>query len=228
MKILLIDNTMDTDCWGSNDVSRFLLTRPDITVHTRRAPHGDLPRDLAQYDRLVLSGSRTSCLEKGHWIDQLDQAVKTFLNLGRPFLGICYGHQTLCRVVGDRTHLRIGTTPEFGWTEILQTEKNSLFTGLPEKFHSFSSHYEEVSSLPKGMRSFAKSERCTIQAVQLEGKAVFGIQFHPEKLEDEGNQSLEKRMNERKKDGLLGYGKSKSLYNSAVGSTLFQNFLEHS
>src|SRR4051794_27909940 len=100
MRILIIDNNIDPDAWGSSDLRRMASLAQGATVHTRRAPHGDLPANPAAYDRVLVSGSKTSCLDSAPWVESLHEFIRRTLDLGRPFLGVCYGHQSLIRSLG--------------------------------------------------------------------------------------------------------------------------------
>jgi GMP synthase-like glutamine amidotransferase len=224
MKILIIDNTIDRDCWGSADLARFAAVEGGASVTVRRGPQADLPVFPERFDRLVLSGSKTSCLETFPWVEKLEEFTARWIDSGKPFLGVCYGHQILARALGGRDHVRRGKRPEFGWTRIEQVASSRLLEGLPKSFVSYSSHYEEVGTLPSGFRLLARSSDCAIQAAELVGRPVFGIQFHPERDLKAGDEALRRRKKEGKTDGLLGYGKGETLFDPAVGATLFRNF----
>jgi len=225
MKVLIIDNTMDRDSWGAADLRSFVTRSPDRTAFVRRAPQGDLPSSIQTYDRIILSGSRTSCLEEGAWISRLDTLLKEALNAGKPILGVCYGHQALNRVLGGKAVLRKGPKGEFGWSKIQLVERAPLFAGLPDEFWSFSSHYEEVATLPKGMRLLAKSEDCEIQACRLEDLPVYGIQFHPEKDLKSTQHSIHEWKKDDRAGRILHEKSSQKLYDPKVGEKIFENFL---
>jgi GMP synthase (glutamine-hydrolysing) len=225
MKVLIIDNTQDRDCWGSADLKRFVTNSPDRTAFVRRAPQSDLPDSVHEYDRIILSGSRSSCLSDDPWVAKLDHLIREALTENRPILGVCYGHQAIARVLGGKNVLRKGHAGEFGWTEIEIVAPSPLFKGLPERFWSFSSHYEEVSEIPPGMKLLAQSKACAIQATQLEGRPVYGIQFHPEKDLGDTKKSLREWSLEKRKN-VLRENDSPKLYNADVGTKIFGNFLE--
>lgn len=225
MRLLIIDNTLDPDSWGSSNLARFGRLSSGSTVTVRRAPHDDLPSNPSVYDKVILSGSRTSCLEDAPWISRLDAFVRDWIGSGKPLLGVCYGHQALVRAMAGKTHVRKAAEPEFGWTRIEVLEGSPLLEHVPREFHSFSSHYEEVAELPAGFRRLARSRDCEIQACQLGDRPVFGIQFHPEKDLNEG----ERILSDKKKAGapkkLLGLGQGKTLFDASIGETIFGNFL---
>ncbi len=221
MRILIIDNNIDLDSWGSKNLRKFAAQAPRATVYVRRGPEDDLPQNVKYFDRLIVSGSKTSALENATWISHEENFIKSFLNEGKPFLGVCYGHQILSRALGGIDFVRKSAVPELGWTEIEQTTPSKLFEGLPRKFYSFSIHKDEVSSLPPGTKSLAKSKDCEIQAFQLEGRPVFGIQFHPEKGLEDAVKILAQF--EKKDDSKKG---PKNPFDPKVGQTIFGNFLK--
>jgi GMP synthase (glutamine-hydrolysing) len=226
MKILIIDNNIDLDCWGSQDLCRMAKLASKATVFVRRAPQGDLPKDPADFDRIVVSGSKTSVLEDAPWVSQLLDFIKKAVDQRKPFLGICYGHQMLSRALGGKDSVRKADTAEFGWTEIQVIEPSPLMKNVPSTFYSFSAHYDEVSQLPKGMRNLAHSEACQVQACQLEQFPIFGIQFHPEKNMTEAKKILVERKLKKDPQVLLNPNRSEDLYDPKLGETLFKNFLE--
>jgi GMP synthase (glutamine-hydrolysing) len=225
VKILIIDNNIDLDCWGSEDLRQCAQIAPDATIITRRAPENDLPTSPAEFDSIIVSGSKTSGLEEAPWVDQLIQFTQCAIEMQKPFLGVCFGHQILARSLGGKKVVGKATTPEFGWSQIRIVESSHLMKGLENPFYSFSSHFEEVSQLPRGMRKLAESELCPIQACQLEDLPIFGIQFHPEKsARDAEKIFMDKRKAKELK--LLHPKLSKELYSSKIAETIFSNFFK--
>ena len=226
MKVLIIDNTRDADSWGSSALRSFVTKTPDRTAFVRRAPENDLPESIREFDRIILSGSRTSCLEEGPWISRLDDLLREALRERKPILGVCYGHQALNRVLGGTSVLRRGSPGEFGWIEVEIVERAPLFEGLPDRFWSFASHDEEVFALPKGMRLLARSRDCPIQACRLEDLPVYGIQFHPEKDLPAATHSVAGWQKDSRKAQILHAKGGAKYFNPAVGEKLFGNFLK--
>jgi GMP synthase (glutamine-hydrolysing) len=228
MKILVIDNNIDRDCWGSKDLCRLAQLAAGATVYVRRAPENDLPKSPDEFDRIIVSGSKTSALADEPWIENLFAFIRRAVELKKPYLGVCYGHQALVRALGgSKEHVRVAATAEFGWTKIqLSSETSPLTQNLPNQFYSFSAHFEEVSHLPRGMKTLAYSEDCAIQACQLESLPIFGIQFHPEKGLEETTKILKDRKALKSPPVLLNPTRSLKLYNPELGKTLFQNFLQ--
>lgn len=225
MRVLIIDNNVMKESWGAQDLSAAtcaaLASRGGATAYVRRAPQEDLPSDVGTYDAIVISGSLTSAMDQSPWVHKLDELIRRAVALGKPMLGVCYGHQSIARTLGGLQTARLSAEPEYGWTKIEQLGSPQLFAGLPRFFHSFSSHREELVDLPSEFVTLAKSDRCAIQAFELRGKPVFGVQFHPEKsLED-----CEKSILEKKKAKLpVLPGSGKKLFDPKVRERIFSNF----
>ena len=224
MKILIVDNTIDADCWGMPELVKQARQVSNAAVYVRRGPHGDLPHPN-DFDRVIVSGSKASCNDSEPWALQLLNFIHQTLSAQKPFLGICYGHQMLARALGGIQMVRKRREPEFGWTEIEVIEDSPLFRGLPRKFHTLNLHYDEISALPPGMKNLARSKDCAVQAVQLRDLPVFGIQFHPERELEAADKDLAKYKKKGRPKHLIHYGEGKKYYDSKVGAQIFKNFL---
>ena len=226
MKVLVIDNNIDPHSWGARNLVRYARQQAGANVYTRRGPSDDLPHSAVGFDRIIISGSRTSCLDHFPWVGRLEEFVRQAVDQGTPVLGVCYGHQVIARAFGGRQIVRRAEKSEFGWTRIEQTNDSRLFQGLPKVFYSFSSHFEEVGSLAPGFRHLARSPDCEIQAVQLEQRPVFGIQFHPEKNLSEAQEILDERVRKGGAKTLLHPKDSEKLYSPDVAERIFSNFFK--
>lgn len=221
MKILIIDNTIDKPLNLAPDFRRYF----DQSVTVRRSPEEDLPIAIDDFTHVILSGSRTSCMDQSPWVLKLIELVHKIVEREIPLLGVCFGHQIIARSFGGDSAVRKSSTPEFGWVEVTQTNTNPILQGLPAKFYSFQSHFEEVASLPTNFILTASSNRCTIQSYYVKSKPIFGVQFHPERNASEGNASLLQRIDKVPKECIFGHGKAKEFYNENVARTIFSNFL---
>jgi GMP synthase (glutamine-hydrolysing) len=224
MKILIIDNNIMKDSWGCENLRQFARQVPAATLSVRRAPEGDLPKSVQGYDRIVVSGSVTGACDQAPWIDRLLEFIRQAVEARKPYLGVCYGHQMLARALGGREAVRKAARAEFGWTQIKIDQKSPILAGLPKEFYSFSSHQDEVATLPSGAQITAHSEHCAIQSFSLKDAPAFGIQFHPEKLLDECEKSLVKWKKDFSQRETLQPTRGKALYREEIGTTLFKNF----
>lgn len=227
MNVLVIDNTMDADSWGASEIRKLLSkTAPGISVRVRRSPQMDLPADLIGIDRLVLTGSRASCLEEAPWVGKLDALLRRAIDSGLPILGLCYGHQSLIRVIGGRGYLKEADRGEYGWTRIRQIGSNPILKGLPNEFYSYSSHVEQAHALPPELRSVAASDLCPIQGFVHEEKPVFGLQFHPEKGPESELKTLASLKKKGRQEWFSGQGQARKRFDKRVGEKVFENFIQ--
>lgn len=233
LKILILDNNREADSFGSSNLVHWALkTSPQGSeVLVRRGPEQDLPRDLA-FDALVISGSITSCLETEEpWIKPHDEFITAQIKKGLPILGVCYGHQTIARCLfrmsGMDVRLAKAENAELGWQAVKRIDSSAIFEGLPETFVTYESHYELVTELPPGTKRLAETERCAIQAFEVIGKPIYGIQFHPEYSIQEAEESLASKIKKGvRKDWILNPGKGSKLYDENVGNLIFGNFFK--
>jgi GMP synthase (glutamine-hydrolysing) len=122
---------------------------------------------------LIFSGGPASVYEPG--APKCDPAI---FELGIPTLGICYGMQLACQVLGGE--IKPATSREFGRTHCRIQEADGLFAGVPEETVVWMSHGDQVQSVQGDFVPLAATETCPIAAVRHRSRPVFGLQFHPE------------------------------------------------
>jgi GMP synthase (glutamine-hydrolysing) len=143
------------------------IVRHDITAARVRelAPKG-----------IILSGGPASVYTEG--APKCDPAL---FDLGIPVLGICYGMQLICEALGGRVlshavgeygraHCRVTPTKESG----------DLFAGVPHNTEVWMSHGDQVQIISDQFIPLANTESCPLAAVKHRGRALYGLQFHPE------------------------------------------------
>jgi GMP synthase-like glutamine amidotransferase len=107
-------------------------------------------------------------------------AIKEWVQAGRPYLGLCFGHQLLAQALGGQVGLMQGP-PEVGIAQV-PLVADPIFAGVPELCTCFQWHGAEVQRLPEGAVLLASSEACPIQAFRV-GDFAYGLQFHMELTE---------------------------------------------
>ena len=136
------------------------------------------PEFLGQFApaAIILSGGPASVHE-----DDSPAVNPAVFAQGVPVLGICYGEQTLCAVLGgavEPSQLR-----EFGRSEITLTKESPLFAGFGGVGHKetvWMSHGDKITALPPGFEAVAISEGSPFAAIANEARRIYGVQFHPE------------------------------------------------
>ena len=125
---------------------------------------------------IILSGGPSSVHEDA--APTVDVAI---FDLGIPVLGICYGEQLICNLLGG--HVVSGGTGEFGRASIEIIADSALFRGFwkKEETHSvWMSHGDKVEVLPEGFSVTARSSGAPHAAIADEKRRIYGVQFHPE------------------------------------------------
>ena len=124
---------------------------------------------------IVLSGGPASTLAAG--APTIDKAV---LELGVPVLGICYGMQLMCRLLGGT--VVAAQHREYGPAVIDVQEPVGVFKAFKknDRTNVWMSHGDSVTALPAGFANLAKSDGCPFPAVGDPSRKLYGVQFHPE------------------------------------------------
>ena len=145
-----------------------ILVRPDITIEELRTlnPVG-----------IILSGGPSSVYEKG-----APQCDPRLFDLNIPVLGICYGMQAACQLLGGK--VTSAAHREFGRAQVDILDRKDLLAGIPEHTTVWMSHGDQVSpTTTNGISDFiplASTPTCPMAAVRHRTKPFYGVQFHPE------------------------------------------------
>ncbi|MGB0715573.1 MAG: glutamine-hydrolyzing GMP synthase, partial [Phycisphaerae bacterium] len=122
---------------------------------------------------LILSGGPSSVYADG--APRIDPSI---LEIGLPVLGICYGMQLACFMLGAKVEET--QSREFGRTQLELEGEHDLFAHVPTSTSVWMSHGDMVASLPDTFVSLARTAQCPLAAVRHRDRSVFGVQFHPE------------------------------------------------
>ncbi|MEA4832440.1 MAG: glutamine-hydrolyzing GMP synthase [Oscillospiraceae bacterium] len=99
--------------------------------------------------------------------------------LGIPMLGICYGMQLMCHMLGGKVESCVSS--EYGQTQLeLKNTGCPIFKELSGSQTVLMSHTDMVTKLPEGFISAANTASCLNAAVYDEKRSFYGVQFHPE------------------------------------------------
>jgi GMP synthase (glutamine-hydrolysing) len=124
---------------------------------------------------LILSGGPASTL--GAESPTVDPQV---FQLGVPVLGICYGMQLMCRLLGGK--VETSNHREFGPATIQIDRAEGIVSMLASgaTTHVWMSHGDRVVSLPPGFVVLAHSDSSPFAAVADPERKLYAVQFHPE------------------------------------------------
>jgi GMP synthase (glutamine-hydrolysing) len=122
---------------------------------------------------LIFSGGPSSVYENG-----APRCDPTILEISLPVLGICYGMQIGCELLGGR--VRPTATREYGRTRLRVTDTDSLLSHVPAETSVWMSHGDVVNELPAEFVTLAATPSCPFAAVKHKSRPFYGVQFHPE------------------------------------------------
>ena len=207
IRVAIIDNSIAPAVYKPVEHWAAFLGVPFVSF---RAADGRLPGPGERFTHLILTGSEASILEREPWVLAEADFVRESLNRDIPVLGSCYGHQLLALVLRGPAHVRRARRPEIGWCPI-QVQAASRLLGKKGTIHAFSSHFDEVIDLDDDFRVLASTPDCAVQAFELKGHPVWGIQFHPEISVPAGREYLQ---------NLIDLGlKTSPLFEAALGTS---------
>ncbi len=122
---------------------------------------------------LILSGGPASVYEDG--APRCDPQI---FELGIPVLGICYGMQLACDVLGSQ--VKGAASREYGRAECNVTDQTGLFESVPASSQVWMSHGDQVANLADDFVPLAQTATCPFAAVKHKRLPFYGLQFHPE------------------------------------------------
>ena len=143
-----------------------------------------IPLPLASdFDGIIIGGGPMSVYEwdkpENLFLRNLSEFLKGAINKDIPILGVCLGHQLIAQTLGGKVDA--ARNPEYGWHEVeFSIPNDPLFDGIEKVSCFFQYHNDEVTVLPEKAIVLAHSKDCCYQSFRIEGKRVWGIQFHPE------------------------------------------------
>jgi GMP synthase (glutamine-hydrolysing) len=137
-----------------------------------------VPQMLAKRPKaIILSGGPSSVYAEG-----APPAPPGLFDAGVPVLGICYGFQLMVAGLGGTVE-RTGAA-EYGATT-LDTSGGQLLSGTPARQRVWMSHGDTCTAAPPGFDVTAQTGATPVAAVEDPGRAMFGVQFHPEVMHTE-------------------------------------------
>jgi len=125
---------------------------------------------------VILSGGPSSVTEENS-----PSITDKVFALGVPVLGICYGQQLICNLLGGL--VESGHHREFGRAEIEVKSASPLFAGIAAPGQTetvWMSHGDRVTAIPATFEVIAASTGAPFAAIADETRRFYGVQFHPE------------------------------------------------
>ncbi|QRM90200.1 imidazole glycerol phosphate synthase subunit HisH [Lacinutrix sp. WUR7] len=155
------------------------------------------PEEIKAADKIIFPGvGEASSAMKMLEESKLDVLIPT---LKQPVLGICLGMQLLCKSTEEGNTKGLGVfdvdvkrfnssvkVPQMGWNTI-RNLKSDLFKNINDKSYMYLVHSFYAENCKE---SIATTDYDVVYASALQKDNFYGVQFHPEKSSDAGEQLL--------------------------------------
>ena len=161
--------------FGSQYTYLILKSVQQLNVSCKVVPYDINISEITELEpeAIILSGSPYSVLA-----DEAPLCDKKLFELGIPILGICYGMQLICHLLGGKVAHSL--KKEFGYVELIIDEKHKLFEGLETGDVVWMSHSDKIDSVPSGYETYSSTTNTPFVAMQNKANNIYAVQFHPE------------------------------------------------
>ncbi len=158
------------------------------------------PEDLSKADKVIFPGvgafgKAKESFEKYGFVD----AVKEFIDTGKPFLGICLGMQLMFESGEEnpgvpglglfKGHVRRFShdikVPHLGWNELIQVGESPLWNDIPSDACFYFAHSYFIDPEDRSL-IVGETDYYGRVPVAIRKENLYGVQFHPEKSQQHG------------------------------------------
>ena len=160
----------------------------ELSVYSEIKPGGISAKEIKGINPIgiILTGGPNSV-----YLPDSPKCTPELFELGIPILGICYGMQMMCHMLGGE--VAPGSVGEYGRIKVAPDKASSkLFGDKSEGFNALMSHRDAVKKLPEGFCKTAETETCIAACENVE-KKLYNVQFHPETKSTDGGKEIIRR-----------------------------------
>ena len=133
-------------------------------------------------EKIIISPGPATPNEAGVTLD----VIKAFGDT-TPIFGICLGHQSIAQAFGGEV-IRAKNMMHGKTSQVEIDKETIIYKGLPNEFRATRYHSLTVNqeNLPSNIvpTSYSKDDQ-EIMSLEIEGKDIYGVQFHPESIMSE-------------------------------------------
>ncbi len=151
------------------DLFERLLDGQGFEFQTFSVVDGDFPEGPYICDGWLITGSKHGAYENHPWIAPLETLIRDVYALGKPMVGVCFGHQIIAQALGGKVEKYAG-----GWAVGPQT-----YDWDAQSITLNAWHQDQVTELPAEAVVVARNSFCE-NAALVYGNTVFTVQAHPE------------------------------------------------
>ncbi len=167
------------------------------------AHYGDVIPDPEKFSYVLHTGSSLSICSEAPFLSEAEEVVRKCVTNGIPQMGVCYGHQLICRaLLGPSAICRCPNGLEAGWIDIEMKGSGLDIPGAAPTVTVLQSHFDRVTKIPDTSEIIATNSHTEIQGFIDTQKCLLGTQFHPEFTQAEGNSLFMKETSLLKANGI--------------------------
>lgn len=170
------------DCEHPGQLREY-LQRDGVNWQAVELDAGETIPPLKDFDAMWVMGGPMDVWDTDEhpWLIAEKAAIREWvLELQRPYLGLCLGHQLLADALGGSCGKLV--PPEIGVLDIQLTDAgraDPIFTDMPDTQRALQWHSVQVTEIPDNCTILAESKVCANQAMRV-GKNAWSMQYHVE------------------------------------------------
>lgn len=141
------------------------------------------PDLLDGVDAVMIGGAGAYSVTRTYpWTRSLVDFIEEIDAREIPLFGSCWGHQFIARAYGGRVvHDPERTELGCHWVHLTEPgQTDPLFSDFPASFRANMGHQDRVAVLPDSAVELATNDTAPFQAFRIDGKPIYGTQFHSE------------------------------------------------
>ena len=177
-RVLILDNSLNRPLY--QPVCQWKRHLEGVPVDAVHMPSGEQVSSLDDYSHVIITGSTASLVDPPAWANEEAKLVQQATDRGLAILGSCFGHQMLVFALSGPAHIRRAVLPEVGWVSVEMSEDDPLFASLPNPWHAFAWHYDEVVQPPPPWKVLGSTSVCDVAVIRYGDAPIWGLQLHPE------------------------------------------------
>ncbi len=122
---------------------------------------------------IILSGGPASVYQKNAPL-----VSRELFDLNIPILGICYGLQLCCHLLGGK--VAKANEREYGQAELNILKNDPIFEKINAPTKVWMSHGDRVEQIPEEFEALGETANSPYCVIKHSQKPIYGLQFHPE------------------------------------------------
>ena len=150
--------------------------------------------EIKEFDEVSLKEFHSIIFSGGGLLSNIQNEIQNYFNhllqIEKPVLGICFGHQVIGLVHGANIY-KLDTLITGDYKVDFLKEPEIIKEPKLIEQALFAKNHAESINLPKEFNLIAHSETCQNEMMQHQSKQIYGVQFHPEVSGKEGERIIQ-------------------------------------